>query len=211
MTCWCGASTGNLHSKDSEYRPNGFFLLALQPWACLGLLNNQSPLLSVFRLLYPLLYLHCFQVCYNIIHPSQRRSSSPLSYKQFSFHHLPWHRSYIHSLYMSLPSYPLSFHEFHNILSVYGSIQFFIISNSPHISLLERPTDPPHIFLSKILNKFSSDFVRVQVSDPYITTGLISILYISILTDIFIILLFSIWWLLYMLCSLFLFCPLHVR
>jgi hypothetical protein len=35
----------------------------------------------------------------------------------------------------------LSFYKFHNILSVYGSIQFFIISNSPNIPLLDRPVD----------------------------------------------------------------------
>jgi hypothetical protein len=43
-------------------------------------------MLSVFLLfhpLYPLHYLHYFQVCY-IIHPSQMRSSSSLSYKQSS-------------------------------------------------------------------------------------------------------------------------------
>ena len=34
------------------------------------------------------------------------------------------------------PSYPLSFYKFHNILSVYGSIQFFVISNSPSLNLL---------------------------------------------------------------------------
>ena len=48
------------------------------------------------------------------------------------------------------------------------------------------------IFFSKILDKYSSDFVRVQVSDPYVTTGLINVLYIYILTDFLIILLFSI-------------------
>ena len=35
----------------------------------------------------------------------------------------------------------------------------------------------------------------VHVSDPYVTTGPISVLYICILTDLFIILLFSLWWL----------------
>ena len=53
--------------------------------------------------------------------PSQTRSSSSSSYKQSSFHHLPWHRFHFHSLYMSQPPHPLSFYEFHNILSVYGS------------------------------------------------------------------------------------------
>jgi hypothetical protein len=80
------------------------------------------------------------------VHPSRTRSSSPSSYKQSSFHQLPWHRSHFHSLYMSQPSYPLSVYEFHNILSVYGSIQFFIISNSPNIPLLVRPIDPPQCF-----------------------------------------------------------------
>ena len=36
----------------------------------LGLLNNHSPLLSFLHLLHPLLYLHYFQVCYDVIHPS---------------------------------------------------------------------------------------------------------------------------------------------
>jgi hypothetical protein len=40
----------------------------------LGLHNNQSQLLSVFPLLYPLLYLHYFQVCYNVIKPDFRTS-----------------------------------------------------------------------------------------------------------------------------------------
>jgi hypothetical protein len=35
-------------------------LSALQPWVSLGLLSNQSSLLSVFRLLHPLLYLEYF-------------------------------------------------------------------------------------------------------------------------------------------------------
>jgi hypothetical protein len=35
----------------------------------------------------------------------------------------------------------LSFYDFHNILSVYGSIQFFVISNSPNIPLLDQPID----------------------------------------------------------------------
>jgi len=122
------------------------FLSAPQPSVSVGLLNNQFPLLSIFRLLYPLLYLHYFQVCYNVIHPSQTRSSSPSSYKQSSFHHLLWHRSHFHSLCMSQPSYPSRFYEFHNILSVYGSIHFFIISNFPNIPLLDRPIDPPQYF-----------------------------------------------------------------
>ena len=49
-------------------------LLALQPWVSLGLLDNQSPLLPILRLLCPLSYLHCPQICY-IIHPSQTRPS----------------------------------------------------------------------------------------------------------------------------------------
>ena len=99
---------------------------ALQPWVSLGLRNNQSPLLSVFCLLHPLLYLHYFQVCYDIIHPSQAGSSSSSAYEQSSIHHLPWHCSHFHSLYMSHPSLPLSFYKFYNTLSIYGSVQFFI-------------------------------------------------------------------------------------
>jgi len=48
------------------------------------------------------------------------------------------------------------------------------------------------IFLSKIITILSPDFVRVQVSAPYVATGLISVLCIYILTALFIILLFSI-------------------
>ena len=121
------------------------FLSALQPWVSLGFLNNQSPFLSVFHLLHPLLYLHYFQVCYHIIHPSQTRSPFSSSYKQSSFHHLSWHRSHFDSLYMSQPSYSLSFCKFHNVLPVYESIQF-IISNSPDIPLLDRPIDLPQYF-----------------------------------------------------------------
>jgi len=44
-------------------------LLALQPWVSLGLLDNQSPLLPILRLLCPLSYLHCPQICYNIQFP----------------------------------------------------------------------------------------------------------------------------------------------
>jgi hypothetical protein len=47
-------------------------LSALQPWVSLGLLNNQSPLLSIFCLLHPLLYLRYSQVCYNIVHHLRR-------------------------------------------------------------------------------------------------------------------------------------------
>ena len=86
------------------------------------------------------------QVCYNIIHSSQTRSSCSSSYTQSSSHHLSWHRSLFHSLYMSQPSYSLSFYKFHNILPVYGSIQFFIISNSPDIPLLDRPIHLPQYF-----------------------------------------------------------------
>ena len=42
---------------------------------------------------------------------------------------------------MSQAAYPLSFYEFHNILSIYGSIQFFIISNSPYMPLLDQLID----------------------------------------------------------------------
>ena len=37
--------------------PYPSILSALQPWVSLGLLTNQTPFLSVFRLLHPLLYL----------------------------------------------------------------------------------------------------------------------------------------------------------
>jgi len=130
----------------SAYRRFGTNFLPSFRRYSLGLLNSQSPLLFVFRLLYPLPYLHYFQVCYNVIHLSRTSSSSPSSYKQSSFHHLPWHRSHFHSLYMSQPSYPLSVYEFQNILSVYGSIQFFVISNSPNIPLLNWPVDTPQCF-----------------------------------------------------------------
>ena len=98
------------------------FLSALQPWVSFGLLNNHSPSLSIFHLLHPLLYLHHFQVCYHIIHPSQKVSSFSSSYKLSSFHHLSWHRSHFHSFYTSHPSFSLSFYKFHNILPIYGSI-----------------------------------------------------------------------------------------
>ena len=45
-------------------------LSALQSWVSLCFLNNQFPLLSFPHLLPPLLYLHYFQVCYDIIRPS---------------------------------------------------------------------------------------------------------------------------------------------
>jgi len=54
---------------------NPSFLLVLQTWVSPGLLNDQSPILSYFHILHPLLYRHHFQVCYRIIHPSQKRSS----------------------------------------------------------------------------------------------------------------------------------------
>ena len=113
-------------------------LSALQPWVSLGLLNNQSPLLCV-HLLHLLFYLHYFQVCYDVIHPSQTGSSFSSAYEQSSFHHLSWHCSHFHSFYMSQPYYPLSFYEFHRILSIYRSIQFFTISNSPYMPHLDRP------------------------------------------------------------------------
>ena len=114
------------------------FLSALQPWVSLGLLNNQSPFLSIFHPLHPLLYLHHFQVCYHIIHPSQKRSSFPSSYKVF----LP--SSFLASLPLPFSLYvpticSLIFYKILNTLSIYGSIQFFIISNSPLIPLLDWP------------------------------------------------------------------------
>ena len=102
-----------------------YILLALQPWVSLGLLNDQSLLLSIFRLLHPLLYLRYFQVCYNIIHPSQARSSFYSSYEQYSSHHLSQHCSHFHFLYMSQTSYPLGFHKFHNIHIVILLIFYF--------------------------------------------------------------------------------------
>ena len=121
-----------------------FILSALQPWVSLGLLNNQSPLLSVLHLLHPLLYLHYFQVCYDI-HPSQAGPSSSSAYEQSSFHHLSWHCSHFHFLHVPT-ILSLRFYEFHNILSVYGSIQFFIISNSPYIPFWDRPKDLSQYF-----------------------------------------------------------------
>ena len=130
------------HNGDDERYDSLLPLCATAP-VSLGLLNNQSPFLSIFHLLHPLLYLYHFPVCYHIIHSSQTRSSFPSSSKQSSFLHLSYHLSHFHSLDMSQPSYSLSFYKFHNILSVYGSIQFFIISNSPDIPLLDRPIDLP--------------------------------------------------------------------
>jgi hypothetical protein len=59
----------NEHKYTIDVCPYPSFLSALQPWVGLGFLNNQTSLLSVFRLLYSL-YLRYFQVCYNVIHPS---------------------------------------------------------------------------------------------------------------------------------------------
>ena len=70
-----------LWKLDELFLPS--FLSALQPWVRLGLLNNQSPFLSIFHLLHPLLYLHYFHIRYHIIHPSQTRSSFSTSYKVF--------------------------------------------------------------------------------------------------------------------------------
>jgi hypothetical protein len=55
-------------------------------------------LLSIFRLLHPLLYLHYSQIYYHIIHPSQTKSSFSSAYEQFSFRHLSRHCSHFHSL-----------------------------------------------------------------------------------------------------------------
>jgi hypothetical protein len=59
-------------SASTFILPNAPFLSssfpsALQSLVSLGVLNSQSPLFSVFRLLCPLLYLHYFQGCYNVI------------------------------------------------------------------------------------------------------------------------------------------------
>ena len=128
-----------------HYNFHPSILLALQPWVSLGLLYNQSSLLYVLHLLHPLLYLHCFQVCYDVIHPSQTGSSSSAC-EQSSLHHLSWHCFHFHSFYMSQPSYPLRFYEFHNILSIYGSIQFFIISDYSYIPYLDQPIDLTQYF-----------------------------------------------------------------
>jgi hypothetical protein len=40
---------------------------ALQPWVSLGLLYDQSPLLSIPHLLFPSFHLHLFQITLNIV------------------------------------------------------------------------------------------------------------------------------------------------
>jgi hypothetical protein len=56
-----------------------------------------------------------------------------------------------------------------------------LISSSHHILHELFSVTGPYIlriiFLSNILNMFSSIIVKVQVSAPYVTTGLISVLY----------------------------------
>ena len=95
-----------------------------------------SSTISLNFSLYFIFSIHCFifitfrSATTSSIHPSQTRSSFSSSYKQSSFYHLSWHRSLFLSLYMSQASYSLSFYKFHNILLFYGTIQFFIISNS---------------------------------------------------------------------------------
>ena len=54
-------------TDDPMTRPLLSILSALQPWVSFGLLNNQSPLLSIFHLLHPLLNLHYFQVSCNMV------------------------------------------------------------------------------------------------------------------------------------------------
>jgi hypothetical protein len=44
-----------------------FLLSALQPWVSLGLLYNQSLLLSIPHLLFPSFHLHLLQVTLNIV------------------------------------------------------------------------------------------------------------------------------------------------
>jgi hypothetical protein len=36
---------------------------------------------------------------------------------------------------MFQPSYPLGFYKFHNTLSIYNSVHFFIISKSPYYGI----------------------------------------------------------------------------
>jgi len=50
------AGEGKKRSAIPSFLPS--FLLALQPWVSLGLLDNRSPLLPVLHLLCPLSYLH---------------------------------------------------------------------------------------------------------------------------------------------------------
>ena len=93
------------HQESQLYQYDITITLALQPWVSLGLLNNPPSFMSILHRLHPLLYPHCLQFCYHIVHPSQMGSSFSSSYKQSSFHHLSWHRSLFHSLYMSQPGH----------------------------------------------------------------------------------------------------------
>ena len=52
------------HNGDDERYDSLLPLCATAP-VSLGLLNNQSPFLSIFHLLHSLLYLQYFQVCYH--------------------------------------------------------------------------------------------------------------------------------------------------
>ena len=125
-------------------------LSTLQGWECLGPPNNQSPLLSlclssspsttISSLLSSLLHHHLsisnefflFFWIWAVFLPSSFLALLPLPF-----------------FYMSQPSYPLSFNEFYHTLSIYGSVQFFIISKSPYIPLLDRPMDLSHHFSFK--------------------------------------------------------------
>ena len=108
-------------------------LSALQSWVSLGFLNKQSPLLSIFCLLHPLLCLRYFQVCYNIIHPSQARCTFSSSYEQSSFHHLSQHCSHLHSLCMSQPSTLwafITFRTYSPLMDLFNSSLFLILQVS---------------------------------------------------------------------------------
>ena len=118
-------------------------LLAIQPWVSLGLLDNQAPLLPILRLLCPLSYLHCPQICYIIIHPSQTRSSFPSSYKQSSFHHPSWHCPIFHSF--TWPSY-LILCAFMDFTISFPSMNLF--SSSLYLILQVPPLVPVRISFS---------------------------------------------------------------
>jgi len=151
--------------------------LALQPTVGFGLSNNTSPFFPICHRLCPSSHSQHLKISFYFFSPSFPGYSSLSLRFQFLSKDLFGHPILLHSLQVTQPNYPLPFIHFiiFSPLLNSSSSRFILLFHSPFSYL--GPYILLNIFLSKISRACSSFFLVVHVSAPYVTTGLISVVY----------------------------------
>jgi len=155
--------------------------LALQPAVGFGLSKNTSLFFPIYHQLSSSSHSQRLKISFYFFFPSFPGSSPSSRPFQFLSENPFEHPILLHSLQVAQPTYPLPLYPFYYFSSLlnYSSSRFVLLFHSPSSYL--GPYILLNIFLSKISRACSSFFVIVHVSAPYVTTGLISVLYSRIL------------------------------